>query len=108
MSGASTPERSMSGSRITSAGLDADRRRALFRAWHRGMREMDLIMGRFADAEIARLSDAELDQFEALLDVPDQDAFAWLAGGVDPPPEYDTDLFRKVLAFHRQGGAIAG
>jgi antitoxin CptB len=97
----------MSGSQITSAGLDARRRRALFRAWHRGMREMDLIMGRFADAEITRLNDAEFDQFEALLDVPDQHAFAWLTGSVDPPPEYDTDVFRKVLAFNTRGGAIA-
>ena len=47
----------MSGSTRTSADLDVRRRRILFRAWHRGMREMDLIMGRFADAEIGTLSD---------------------------------------------------
>ena len=54
----------------SSEGLDERRRRLLFRAWHRGMREIDLIMGRFADAHIATLSDAELDEFERLLDVP--------------------------------------
>ena len=48
----------MSGSTISSEGLDARRRRLLFRAWHRGMREVDLITGRFADAHIARLSEA--------------------------------------------------
>ena len=60
----------MSGSTLSSEGLDERRRRLLFRAWHRGMREMDLIIGRFADAHIATLSDAELDEFERLLDVP--------------------------------------
>ena len=49
----------MSGSRISSAGLDV-RARALFRASHHGMREMDLIMGRFADDEIGSLSEIEL------------------------------------------------
>jgi antitoxin CptB len=100
-------EFSVSGSQISSAGLDPRRRRALFRAWHRGMREMDLIMGRFADAEIGTLSEAELDSFEALLDAPDQDAFSWLTGEVSPPPDYDTDLFQRLLAFKTEGGAVA-
>ena len=91
----------MSGSQITSAGLDARRRRALFRAWHRGMREMDLIMGRFADAEIAHLSEAELDTFEALLDVPDQEAYAWLTGEAPVPAAYDSDLLRKLSVSGR-------
>ena len=51
----------MTGSTISSEGLDARRRKLLFRSWHRGTREADLIMGRFADAHIASLSDAELD-----------------------------------------------
>jgi len=96
----------MSGSQITARGLDARRRRALFRSWHRGMRELDLIMGRFADAEIARLSEAELDQYEALLEVPDQEAFSWITGEVKPPQEYDTQLLRKVLAFHTHDAPI--
>ena len=41
------------------------RRKLLFRSWHRGMREMDLILGGFADADIAALTDAELDQYES-------------------------------------------
>jgi hypothetical protein len=52
----------MSGTTRTSADLDPRRRRTLFRAWHRGIREMDLIMGRFADAEIGALSEEELTQ----------------------------------------------
>ena len=54
----------MTESTISSAGLDERRRRTLFRAWHRGMREMDIIYGKFSDSEITKLSDAELDQFD--------------------------------------------
>ena len=46
---------------ISSEGLDPRRRRLLFRSWHRGIREMDIVYGRFADAQISMLSDAELD-----------------------------------------------
>ena len=61
----------MTGTTRSSEGLDERRRRLLFRAWHRGMREMDLILGRFADANIDRLADRELDEFECLMDLPD-------------------------------------
>ena len=64
----------MTGSTRSSGGLDDRRKRLLFRCWHRGTREMDLILGRFADAEIANLSDDEIAQFEFLMNVPDPDA----------------------------------
>ena len=92
----------MSGSTRTSADLDVRRRRILFRAWHRGIREMDLIMRRFADAEIGTLSEAELDEFERLIDVPDPDLFAWIMGEADAPPNYDTPLFRQLKAFNHR------
>ena len=78
----------MSGSTISSEGLDARRRRLLFRAWHRGMREVDLITGRFADAHIARLSETEVDDFERLMDVPEPDLLAWVMGAAAPPPDH--------------------
>ncbi|MGO7624007.1 succinate dehydrogenase assembly factor 2, partial [Rhizobium ruizarguesonis] len=53
----------MTGVTLTSAGLDPRRRRILFRCWHRGIRDMDLVFGQFADAEVARLSEAELFEF---------------------------------------------
>ncbi len=90
----------MSGSRRTSADLDPRRRKVLFRAWHRGMREMDLLMGQFADAEIGTMSDADLDEFERLIEVPDRDLLAWLTGEKETPTNYDTDVFRRVRAFH--------
>ena len=91
----------MSGSTISSEGLDARRRRLLFRAWHRGMREVDLITGRFADAYIVRLTGAEVDEFERLMDVPEPDLLNWVMGTVETPATHDTALFRRLREFHR-------
>jgi antitoxin CptB len=86
----------MSGSALSSAALDERRRRILFRAWRRGVREMDLIMGRFADAHLPTMNDDELAEFERLLDVPDPEALAWIVGGERPPREFDTPLFARL------------
>ena len=90
----------MSGSSRTSADLDPRRRKILFRSWHRGMRENDLIMGGFADAHIAGLTDAELDEFERLIEVLDRDLLSWITGEAEVPANYDTELFRRLKAFH--------
>ncbi len=89
----------MTGSGISSEGLDARRRRLLFRAWHRGIREMDLVLGRFADAQIAVLSEAELDEVESWLDIPDQRIFGWVSGQEPTPGNIDTPLFRRLREF---------
>jgi antitoxin CptB len=90
----------MTGTTRSSAGLDERRRRLLYRAWHRGTREMDLIMGRFADAVVSELSEADIDAFETLSEVPDPDLYAWLSGGRPVPAEYDLALFRRLRDFH--------
>ena len=89
----------MTGSTRSSDGLDDRRKRLLFRCWHRGTREMDLILGRFADAEIADLTDAELAQLEHLIEVPDPDLYAALSGDALLAPEYRTDLFDRIKSF---------
>jgi antitoxin CptB len=96
----------MTGTTRTSADLDPRRRKILFRSWHRGIREMDLLMGRFADAEIGTLTDEELDTFEALIEVPDRDLFRWLTGEDETPANYDTPLFRRLQSFHSHAGPI--
>jgi antitoxin CptB len=90
----------MSGSTLPSATLDPRRKRLLFRAWHRGMREMDLILGAFCDAEIASCSDADLEALEALFEVPDQDVYAWLTGTAAVPADHDRPVFHRLKAFH--------
>ncbi len=94
----------MTGSTISSDGLDPRRRKMLFRSWHRGTREADLIMGRFADAHLVNLSDAELDQFEHLLDALETDLLSWMTGLTEVPPDHDTAMFRRVREFHFKSG----
>ena len=84
--------------------LDARRRKLAFRASHRGMKEMDVILGGYADRTLGRMSDDELDQFEALLEVPDPDLHAWIVGGLDVPAEHRTELMDKLRAFRMQPG----
>jgi antitoxin CptB len=92
-------EERMTGSTRSSEGLDVRRKRLLFRCWHRGTREMDLILGRFADAEIAGLTDDELSDLEILIDVPDPDLYAALTGSIPPAAEHAGPLFERIKAF---------
>jgi antitoxin CptB len=89
----------MTGSTRSSGGLDDRRKRLLFRCWHRGTREMDLILGRFADAEIAGLADSELAELELLIEVPDPDLYAALTGGAVLSADYAGGLFDRIKSF---------
>ena len=89
----------MTGSTRSSDGLDDRRKRLLFRCWHRGTREMDLILGRFADAEISNLSDGDMAELERLIEVPDPDLYAALTGDTPFDPAYAGALFDRIKAF---------
>lgn len=95
----------MSGTTRSSSDLDLRRRKALFRSWHRGMREVDLILGTFADAEIDRLSDDELSLYEALMAEPDADILRWVTGEAAVPARHDTPVFARILASRAAVGA---
>lgn len=96
----------MTGTTISSDGLDVRRRRLLYRSWHRGTREMDLIVGRFADSHLANLTDAELDEFERLIDIPDPDLYAALTGARPLPEVEGGVVFARLKAFHDSGRAV--
>jgi antitoxin CptB len=66
---------------------------------------MDLIMGRFADAVIGQLSEAEIEAFERLTDVADPELYAWICGDTAVPPEHDVALLRRLRDFHGPGPA---
>ena len=79
--------------------LDHRLRRLGFRAWHRGTREADLMIGGFADRYAAGWNDTELRWFEALLDEQDVDVMGWAFGTIEPPVAYHgpmLDALRKL------------
>jgi antitoxin CptB len=81
--------------------LDMRRRRAQFRASHRGTKEMDWLLGRFAEARLAEMDEAALGQFERLLALPDPDLESWIMNR-EPPAEGDhARLLKELRAFHR-------
>lgn len=85
------------------ANLSVRKKRLHFRAWQRGTREMDLVLGRFVDAQLHLLTDDEVEALEHLMEAPDPEIYLWVAGGADVPMEFDTPIFRKMVAFHKNG-----
>ncbi len=82
--------------------------RITFRAWRRGFREADLVLGPFMEREGAALSGDELDQLEALLaEDNDHELYAWIIETQPTPPQHDTSLMAKVRAFMRAHVASA-
>ena len=78
---------------------DARLRKMRFRAWHRGFREADLILGPFADQHIGDLGAEELDELERLLDQPDHDLYAWIIGQAPPPAAFAGGVLAQIQAF---------
>jgi antitoxin CptB len=81
--------------------------RIRFRAWRRGFREADLILGSFADAHASTMSAAELERFERLLEQPDHDIYAWIVGPGPIPEAFDDDLMQRLRAFRPPTGRAA-
>jgi antitoxin CptB len=81
--------------------LESRRRRAAYRAWHRGTKEMDVMLGRFADSALGAMSLATLVRFERLLALPDPDLQAMLLNPTPTAaPDALADLIGQVRAFH--------
>lgn len=81
--------------------LDALRRRARYRAGHRGTKEMDWLLGHFADTEIEKMDDAELKDFEEFLALPDPDIENWLLVPDMPAPDGKAGEFvARLKRFH--------
>ncbi len=82
---------------------DRRRERLRFRSWHRGTREMDLLLGSFADAHLHAFSDAQLDIYEAVLEFSDPDLYNWITGNEPLPVEHHNDVMH-LLCVHRFSG----
>jgi antitoxin CptB len=80
-------------------------KRLRFRAWRRGFREADLILGPFADSHAHLLTDPQVAALEALLDQPDHDVYGWIVGSEPAPAPFETDLIVLIRSFQAHGGA---
>jgi antitoxin CptB len=81
---------------------DADetrRKRLLFQSWHRGMKEMDLVLGRFGESHLARFTSAQLDTYEQLLEEDDADLWSWITGRAPVPDEVQSDVWALLRDF---------
>ncbi len=79
--------------------LPMRRRRLRYRAWHRGTKEMDLVLGPFADAHLDGFGAPELDRLEALMDEEDTDLLRWVMGQEDVPARADAALLETIIAY---------
>lgn len=79
--------------------LETRRKRLLYRSVYRGNKENDILLGQFARAHIASFDASELDQYERLLEVGDNQIYDWVSGKETVPAENDTPVLRKLLAF---------
>jgi antitoxin CptB len=84
-----------------SAASERRRKRLHFRSWHRGTRELDLLLGPFADRHLAGLTDDELAEYEVLLTMPDPDVYDWILGQAEPPPAVAGGVLRLIKQFHK-------
>ena len=73
-------------------------KRLTMRSWRRGMREVDLVLGPFAEANLHDMSDEDLERYEHLLSQNDQDIYAWITGAAQAPAELSTQV-SKIVDF---------
>ena len=79
--------------------LEARRKKLIYVANHRGMKETDVIVGGFATAHAARLTADQIGRLEALMEVSDNDLLNWLTGRQPVPKAHDTDVFAMIKAY---------
>ncbi len=87
---------------------DARLRKLRFRAWRRGFREADLILGPFADNHVASFTPDELDWFEAMLEVPDHDLYGWIVEREPTPAEWDHPIMNQIKTFRFEAHTALG
>lgn len=92
---------------MNASDIAARRRRAAFRAAHRGTKEMDWLVGRYAEAHLDGMDEAALTRFERLLEMPDPEVQRWLLDGSAGAPGEIGALIADMRKFHGLGGDAA-
>jgi antitoxin CptB len=82
--------------------ISIKRKQLLFRSWHRGTREIDLMLGKFADSHVPGFDEAQLALYDRFLNNSDPDIYNWLTGQEPLPPAEDTVVTRLLLDFYKQ------
>jgi antitoxin CptB len=80
--------------------VEVRRKRLTFRSWHRGTREADILLGRFADRHLPNFDEGQLERYERLLELSDPDLYNWMSAREPVPPEHDNDVMRLLVAFN--------
>jgi antitoxin CptB len=79
--------------------IETRRKRLLWRATHRGIKEMDLILGGFVVRHLDQFSVADIGDLERIMDIPDQDMLSWATRQAEVPPEHVSPLLTRILAY---------
>lgn len=77
--------------------LEKKRKQLIFRSWHRGTKEMDLIMGKFADAHVADFDAEQIAQYEQIMQENDPNLYNWLTGKEEAPANVRNDVFEMLM-----------
>jgi antitoxin CptB len=89
----------------SATSFDVRIKRLIYRAWHRGFKEADLILGPYAESHARGMSEEALTAFEFLLTAEDQDLYDWILERSPPDPAYDGPILRALQAQVRATGA---
>jgi antitoxin CptB len=92
-------KRAGAGGPIMNEDLAIRRKRLAYRSRHRGTKELDILVGAFAERHLAGLDAEQLTRFEALLELPEPLLYDWLTGKSRPPPAHDNDVTNLILQF---------
>lgn len=87
---------------MSTTNLESIRKKLKWRALHRGIKEMDMVVGGFAEAHLAKMSEIQLAQFAEILEIPDQDLLAWATRQTPVPTAQKSALLEAMLRFRPQ------
>ena len=79
--------------------IETAKKRLLWRATHRGIKEMDLILGGFVSLNLASFTQADVAELERIMEIPDQDMLSWATLQSPVPPEHASALLIRILAY---------
>lgn len=83
--------------------LEDYKKKLIFRAWHRGTREADLLIGSFAKEFVPAMSEAEVNEFATIMERSDPDIYNWMTGREEPPKELQNSVMERLKNYRFKG-----